>query len=124
MRDKPGALAWSELATTDVGGAKAFYAGVFGWECETSDGEYTVFRGPAARFGGIYPLTPEDGVAPCWVPFFAVDDADAAAGKAAALGGAVIAEPGELPGVGRIALIEDPQGALFQVIRMETGAQG
>lgn len=125
VRDETGALGWSELATTDTGKAKTFYTGLFGWEGDTQDMgmEYTVFRGPTGMVGGMYAITPEmAGMPPCWMPYFLVDDADASAEKAGSLGATVLKEPSDIPGVGRFALIRDPQGAMFYVIRMQMPA--
>jgi predicted enzyme related to lactoylglutathione lyase len=58
------------------------------------------------------------GMKPNWTPYFAVDDCDAAAKSAQAAGGSVHMPPTEIPNVGRISLLADPQGASFYVIRL------
>jgi predicted enzyme related to lactoylglutathione lyase len=58
------------------------------------------------------------GVPNHWHVDFAVDDADATAAKAAAEGGQVVVEPFDIPSVGRCAVLTDPQGATFSVLRL------
>jgi uncharacterized protein len=120
VRGDTGSLGWNELATTDTAKAQEFYGGVFGWRGETQamGMEYTVFHGETGMPGGMYQITEEmQGMPPCWLPYFAVDDADAAAGKARSLGATVMVGPADIPSVGRFALVRDPQGAMFYVIR-------
>jgi predicted enzyme related to lactoylglutathione lyase len=66
------------------------------------------------------PGSPEGGPA-YWMTIFAVADTDAAAAKAAELGGTVVAPPGDIEGVGRFALLTDPQGVYFGVIATTAG---
>jgi predicted enzyme related to lactoylglutathione lyase len=61
-------------------------------------------------------------VPPHWQPYVAVGDPDATTAKAKDLGGAVLAEPMDVPKVGRIAVLRDPQGATFGIIRPEPAA--
>ena len=127
VRGEPGALGWNELATNDAAQAKAFYGGLFGWQGDTQNMgiEYTVFSGPTGMTGGMYTLTPEmAGMPPSWMPYFGVEDADAAAEKASSLGAMVLKGPDDIPNVGRFALIRDPQGAMFYIIRFEMPAAG
>ena len=118
--NEPGAWAMSALTTPDAETASAFYAEVFGWETD-SFGPYTLFRLPGFVGGEPQQPVPRDLVAvgqpgetPHWSVDFWVDDVDAAAEHAAQLGGAVIAPPADAP-VGRTALLQDPQGAVFSV---------
>jgi predicted enzyme related to lactoylglutathione lyase len=53
-----------------------------------------------------------------WLPYFAVDDAEASVGKARSLGATVIVPPMDIPNVGRFAVLQDPQGAAFALIRL------
>jgi hypothetical protein len=122
VRDEVNALGWSELATNDTAQGKAFYTGLFGWESDTQDMgmEYTVFSAATGMVAGMYALTPEmAGMPPSWMPYFVVNDAEASVEKARSLGATVLKEPADIPGVGRFALIQDPQGAMFYVIRMQ-----
>jgi hypothetical protein len=116
--NEPGTLNWNELVTSDPGATK-FYADVVGLTTETMDmgdaGPYTVFKaGEAMVAGSMAPQMP--GVPNHWLVYFGTADADATAAKAAELGGSVIVPPFDTP-VGRIAVLSDPQGAMFSVIK-------
>lgn len=116
-----GTFFWNELMTPDVEGAKAFYGRVFGWEPETSeivgpDGAvYTGFWQDGALVGGAL-APPEPGIPAHWMPYVRVDDADAAEAAAVEAGGRVCRAAFDLPGIGRIAVLQDPAGAVFAVI--------
>ena len=121
--NEPGAWAMSELSTPDADAANAFYHRVFGWETD-SFGPMTLFRLPGFVGGEPQQPVPRDLVAvglpgdtPKWDVGFWVDDVDAAAERAAELGGAVIAPPTD-HAVGRTAVLADPQGAVFSVSRV------
>ena len=116
--NEPGTINWNELITSDPGATK-FYADVVGLTTETMDmgdaGPYTVFKAGEAMVGGtMAPQMP--GVPNHWHVYFGTADADATAAKAAELGGSVIVPPFDTP-VGRIAVLSDPQGAVFSVIK-------
>ncbi|MGI9598386.1 MAG: VOC family protein [Acidimicrobiales bacterium] len=115
-----GALTWSECQTPDVDGAAKFYAELFGWGTDEMDmgdmGTYTVFMlGADGVAGGMNP--PMEGVPPHWSTVFAVDDTDGCVDAARAAGATIIVEPIDIP-VGRQAVIADPQGAVFGVIKL------
>jgi len=118
-----GALVWTELYTRDPEKASAFYAALFGWRPKPWDGPtpYTVFNfaGEDRMAAGML-LMPEEmkGVPPHWLPYFQVEDTDKFVARARELGGNVIAPPMDIPKVGRLAIIGDPQGAAFAVIKM------
>ena len=116
-----GVFVWDELGTTDVDGAQRFYEEVFGWT--TSDmgpeyGGYRIFNRDETGIAGLMSL-PEDATPPHWQPYVAVDDPDATTAKAKELGGTALAEPMDVPKVGRIAVLRDPQGATFGIIKPE-----
>lgn len=116
-----GVFVWDELGTTDADGAQRFYEEVFGWT--TSDmgpdyGGYRVFNRGGTGIAGVMTL-PDKSIPPHWQPYVAVDDPDATAGKAAELGGAALMEPMDVPKVGRIAILRDPQGATLGIIKPE-----
>jgi predicted enzyme related to lactoylglutathione lyase len=68
-------------------------------------------------------ITPDMGpFPPNWLPYFMVEDCDATAGKAAATGGKAMVPPTDIPNVGRFAVLGDPQGAMFAIIKL-TGHQ-
>lgn len=114
-----GVFVWDELGTTDADGAQRFYAEVFGWT--TSDmgpeyGGYRVFNRGETGIAGFMQLQ-DASVPPHWHPYVAVEDPDATTAKAKELGGAALMEPMDVPKVGRLAVLRDPQGATFGIIR-------
>ena len=76
---------------------------------------YALARFGFLTLGGSTP-PPMEGVPNHWHVYFAVEDADATAGKATELGGSVMVAPFDTP-VGRIAILTDPQGAVFSVLK-------
>jgi predicted enzyme related to lactoylglutathione lyase len=118
----PGCFTWSELHTRDVDGAKAFAAAVFGWTFDDQDfGEmtYTVVHVGEAGVAGMLPMPDDvpDEVPANWLTYFAIDDCDATVAKVQELGGSVVMQPMDVPGVGRFAVVADPYGAQFGVIK-------
>ncbi|MGH8977730.1 MAG: VOC family protein [Acidimicrobiia bacterium] len=115
--NEPGSFTWNELQTPDVDKAAAFYARVIGWDSQPFEGsDYTVFNNEGNGIGGAM-KPPMEGIPANWVVYFAVDDTDATVAKAKQQGGSVLAEPMDMEGVGRIAVLADPQGAVFAVIK-------
>jgi predicted enzyme related to lactoylglutathione lyase len=117
---KHGDLSWCELMTSDAGAATAFYTQLFGWGTEDmSMGAmtYTVVKAGEKRVGGITKTPPQaQGMPPMWTAYITVDDIDATAKKAVELGGKVLVPPTDIPGVGRFAAFQDPQGAMISAI--------
>jgi len=117
-------LCWHELATRDTAAASDFYSKVFGWNPQTKEYErmvYTEFHLGGQGIGGMYPMPPEMGdVPPNWAPYFTVDDCDAKSEKAWSLGAKIIMPPQDIPNVGRFAMIADPQGAVFSIIKLNS----
>ena len=116
-----GVFVWDELGTTDADSAQRFYEQVFGWT--TSDmgpdyGGYRIFNVGETGIAGLMTL-PDPSIPPHWQPYVAVEDPDATAKKAAELGGSTLLEPMDVPKVGRLAVLRDPQGATFGIIRPE-----
>jgi hypothetical protein len=124
-----GAFSWNELMTTDPQAALAFYGKLFGWtsdRMEMPEGVYHVVKVNGTGVGGIMSMPKEaaaGGMPPTWGTYVTVDDVDAVAKSAASLGGKVVHGPEDIPGVGRFAVILDPQGAPINVItyRMPQG---
>ncbi|MFO1315610.1 MAG: VOC family protein [Burkholderiales bacterium] len=118
-----GAPSWFESMTTDVDRAAKFYAALFDWTPEPMpmDGyTYTTFRRGDGYVAGMMAITPDMGaVQPHWGTYFTVDDADAAARAAPALGARLYIPPMDVPGVGRFCGIASPQGVPFMVMRYE-----
>jgi uncharacterized protein len=116
-----GAVSWTELATPDPEAAKAFYGKLFGWTFQTMDmgsGPYHVIKvGAEDAIGGI--MAPAPGappMPPMWGAYVTVADCNATAALCTQLGGKVCAGPMDIPGVGRFALLQDPQGALISAM--------
>ncbi len=115
----PGPFSWNELLTSDVNAAGAFYTQLFGWQTEAMPGgmPYTLFKKNEMFVGGMMTL-PMPGVPPHWLTYVTVEGADAAAARVTELGGKIVAPPFDVPNVGRIAVVQDPQGAFFGVFEM------
>lgn len=114
-----GQFCWHEIGTTDVPAATEFYGPLMGWNLrEKIDDEtmpYTVIKDQEISVGGVYKLTDEmtrRGVPPHWLAYVAVDDVDVTGKKATELGGKVLTGPIDLPGSGRLVVIEDPTGGV------------
>ena len=110
----PGQFSWNELLTSDVEGAGTFYAQLFGWQSEAMPGgmPYTIFKKNEMFVGGMMKL-PMPGVPPHWLAYVTVENADESAARTAGLGGTIVVPPFDVPNVGRIAVAQDPQGAVF-----------
>jgi len=119
--NEPGSFAWNELNTRDVPAAKAFYTEVFGWKANDMDmGEmsYTEWRlgdKPVAGMQVMPDMVPAE-VPAHWLVYFAVGDTDATVSKAIGAGATTLAPPMDIP-PGRFAVLSDPEGAAFAVIK-------
>jgi predicted enzyme related to lactoylglutathione lyase len=117
---KHGAISWSELLTSDVDAATSFYGQLFGWtyaDAPMDDKTYTLVQVNGEEVAGIMHTPPDAGqMPPAWGVYVTVDDVDAAAQKAVALGGKVYLPPQDIPEVGRFCVIGDPQGASISLI--------
>jgi predicted enzyme related to lactoylglutathione lyase len=124
VQREPGALTWTELATNDTKKAEQFYTQLFGWKSKVGGegvNEYTEFSVDGMPGAGMMDSKlygPNNQGPPNWMPYFQVSDADATANKAKELGGQAIVPPTDIPNVGRFSVLQDPQGAVFAVIRM------
>ena len=116
--NEPGAVIWNELITADPAGSTGFYQQVVGLgtsDMEMEGQKYTVFEAGGKQVGGTTP--PQmPGTPNHWHVYFATADADATAAKATGLGGSVLVPPFDTP-VGRIAVLRDPQGAVFSILQ-------
>ncbi|MFI4972985.1 MAG: VOC family protein [Caulobacterales bacterium] len=121
MSDDHGRFIWYELMTPDLQAAKRFYGEVVGWKAQDmpiGDGAYTVLEADGAGVGGAMPLSEEQKAQGAnWTGYICVDDCDAAAQKAKALGGSVLTPPTDIPGIGRFAVIGDPHGAVSAIMK-------
>jgi predicted enzyme related to lactoylglutathione lyase len=116
----PGTVSWIELSTTDAKSAKTLYEKLFGWTSVEymvgEDGCYYMFQIDGDDIAGMYTLSVEQvkqGMPTAWLVHFAVENADATTEKAKALGGKVLSEPCDIFEEGRLAMIQDPTGAVF-----------
>ena len=104
-----------ELNTTDVARAKTFFAQLFDWKMEDmpmEGGTYTVINVGEGTGGGLM-KHPMPGAPSMWLAYVLVDDIDAATRKVKALGGTVMKDKTEVPGMGWLAIIVDPTGAML-----------
>jgi predicted enzyme related to lactoylglutathione lyase len=118
----PGTFCWTDLTTTDQQAAKSFYGGLFGWEAEDmpvgDDASYSMMRlggKDVAAISAQPQQQREAGVPPTWNSYVSVESADETAEKAARLGATLHAPPFDVLDVGRMAVIQDPQGAYFLI---------
>lgn len=120
----PGTFCWPELGTTDQDGAKKFYAGIFGWTFSDMPmgpdaGVYTIFKNHGQDAAALFTLMADlrkQGIPPHWGAYIATSNADETAQRAASLGGKVIMQPFDVMGtMGRMAVLQDPTGAIFSV---------
>jgi predicted enzyme related to lactoylglutathione lyase len=116
----PGAFSWCELMTTDPQKATTFYRELLGWTVETMDMgmPYHVVKVGEAAIGGIMGMPPGavPGTPPAWMCYVTVAVVDALVKRVEALGGKVHMPPTDIPTVGRFAVIQDPQGAVLNLI--------
>jgi hypothetical protein len=112
-----GTFCWVDLGTNDAAGAKAFYGGLLGWEFDDRPGggeeTYTLCRLRGRDVAGIHPHDPDKGIG--WASSVAVDDLEATTTRARDLGAALLAEPFDVAGAGRTAVLRDPAGAVVSL---------
>ncbi len=121
---EPGCVCWVELLTRDVSSAETFYGQVFDWKAETQVyglTSYTTFFLDGDPVAGMMMMSEElPGEVPAhWGIYFAVSNCTAAGERAAGLGGTLL-RPAERIDRGHFAVVEDPQGAVFQLMDFET----
>ncbi|UHQ55442.1 VOC family protein [Microbulbifer sp. YPW16] len=129
MPNKTGDFVWYELITDDIDASQAFYSQLLGWEVAEkggSDPAYRIMQAPEAGtgashgIGGLLQLTAEmssGGASPTWLGYIAVDDVESCAAKAGVAGGRTLMPPRDIPETGCVAMLADPQGIPFYVIR-------
>ena len=124
VKNELGALIWNELLTTNSNEARRFYSSVFGHTIGEMDGGYTLLRVDGTDVAGIMEITPEMGPAPPphWMPYFCVADVDASSKQAEALGAKVLVPGTDIPGIGRFATLQDPQGVAVSVFTPAEGS--
>ncbi|MGY4397468.1 putative enzyme related to lactoylglutathione lyase [Sphingomonas sp. UYAg733] len=124
MTNPEGTPIWYELLTADPDASKAFYDNVIGWTIEaqpSGDMDYRMIdTGNNGLVGGLMRVTPEmvaNGAKPTWLFYIGVDDVDASVDKIKAAGGSVLMPAWDIPDIGRLAMVADPQGIPFYVMR-------
>jgi predicted enzyme related to lactoylglutathione lyase len=119
--ESTGVFVWDELGTTDADGAQRFYEEVFGWTTKDMGeefGGYRIFQRGEEQVAGLM-KNPDPSIPAMWTPYVGVDDTDATCKKATELGAEVLVEPMDVPTVGRFAILKDPQGAVFGILKGE-----
>jgi uncharacterized protein len=123
MANKHGDFIWYELLTSDADAAADFYSTVVGWDIEASASGLMDYRMISASDGpvaGMMPLTTEmqsNGARPCWMGYILVDDVDASSANITVAGGSIHMAPWDIPGIGRMAFVADPQGVMFYIMK-------
>ncbi len=121
----PGMFVWRELMTRDLEGARRFYGELFGWTWKGDQTgtahEYWIASRDGRQLCGAMNVPPGVSMPPAWSSYVLVDDVDAAAKRCAAAGGRVLREPGDIPDVGRFAVVADPWGAVVFPYRASGG---
>ena len=114
-------IVWNELITPDPAAAVKFYGGLFGWDTETMPMpgmDYTMLKHGGETFGGV--MAPKQPGTPAnWMHYVGVASLEETIAKATALGAKVCMPPMEIGDTGRIAVLQDPQGAVFGLHQMK-----
>lgn len=126
----PGTFCWVDLATPDAEAARVFYTGLFGWTTDDragAGGTYTMLEKAGNLVGALYGMDAdqvEAGIPPHWNSYVSVARADESAEAATRLGGTVVLPPFDVETVGRMAMVQDPTGAVLALWepRTHTGA--
>ncbi len=120
---EPGTIAWVDLTVANAENLRDFYTAVVGWECEALEvGDYSDFvmrpaGGGAAVAGICHAQGVNQGLPPQWMVHITVADLDASLARCQELGGKVRAEPFQMGTFGRMAVIEDPAGAVAALLQ-------
>ena len=111
-----GRFVWHDHVSGDPEAARRFYEELLGWDFEVwkaGEWDYPMIKVNDTTYGGFGPS--QGGAPPHWLGHVLVDDVDAAAGRVTASGGTIVAEPMDIPEVGRMVVVSDPQGAVFSL---------
>ena len=116
----PGVPCWLDTMQPDPEAATEFYGALFGWQFDNrapqgSPGPYYVAQLRGCDVAGIGGPPSDADASPMWNPYTAVESVDRAVTRVTDAGGSVLAEPMDIPGVGRMAVFVDKQGAVFSV---------
>lgn len=114
-----GAFSWAELSTSNPAAATEFYGKLLGWSfqaMEMGEGPYHVAKVGDTSVAGVMGMMPDGPPVPVWGVYLTVDAIDETVKQCQELGGRLCAGPFDVPGVGRMAVLQDPQGAVFNCI--------
>lgn len=120
---------WYELMTSDLAAAEAFYGKVIGWTLVDSGMpgmRYVLAKAGGDDVAGLMALPPDAaaaGAQPGWIGYVGVASADASAGAAATAGGTILKAPEDIPGIGRFAVVADPNGIAFALFEPLDGGE-
>lgn len=127
MANPHGEYIWYELLTDNLAGAKAFYGALHGWQfIDSGQNGYHLLQatdpdtGEQHHIGGAMALTAEmqtGGAQPGWLGYIGVDDVDACLERLKQAGAQTLMPAWNIPEVGRLALLADPQGVPFYIMR-------
>ena len=123
MASPHGSFVWYELVTADAAAAETFYKSVIGWNAQDAgypDFRYTLLSAGDTQVAGLMTLPQEArdaGAKPGWMGYVAVDDVDDDATRFTKAGGMMHRAPADIPGVGRFAIVADPQGAIIVLFK-------
>ena len=121
MAYKHGTFVWFELVTDDIPAAKGFYPETIGWKAkdiEMNGTPYTMLAKDDVPQCGV--MNPPQAAPNHWTSYLSVPDVDATLAKVKKHGGKVLMDPITIPNIGKMALVADPQGATFNVMKGET----
>jgi uncharacterized protein len=125
LTNYPGSLTWVELQTKNADAARSFYTELFGWESETQDMGggtiHTSFKSGEGYMGGCVEMPASEDAAPEWLVYLEAEDVEGLVAKSEEMGGATLVPAQDVPDVGRFAILLDPQGASFGVLKSAPG---
>ena len=124
MANPEGTPIWYELLTNDADASIGFYGEVMGWKIHPpqpgDEKKYRTIDSGSGFVGGLMALTEtmkKNGAKPMWLVYIGVDDVDATAKKVEAAGGKITMPAFDIPNIGRVAMIADPQGVPLYIMR-------
>lgn len=122
----PGKFIWFDMATPAIDAQRSFYGDLFGWTFETpfrTEDGYVLVKNDGQAIAGMFRFEPPEGEqdGATWIALMSVPDPDAAAGVVRSNGGSIEIGAADVPGRGRHALFRDPAGAIFGVLRSDSG---
>lgn len=121
-----GKFIWFDLATLDLEKQKAFYGDVFGWTfhaISNTEERYTLIKNGERNVAGMFTTKPREGVelGALWIGLMSISDPAKAVATVESIGGSVHTKPKAIAQRGTYALFIDPEGALFGVLKSDSG---